>query len=147
MKRYFKSHLANNKGASLLEILVSLIILSLVFISLSHFFFQASLFSHKVEDQLTSTNIAEKVLHDVKTDNVKYTKKTASIDGKQYSEIEPTELNGKLYYPYVLISPETPEILQLKRVHVVIFTDSIDSNHTPSPISEVFGYKEMGDSK
>ncbi|WP_262174253.1 prepilin-type N-terminal cleavage/methylation domain-containing protein [Saccharococcus sp. Marseille-Q5394] len=147
MKNKLKSYLVNNRGMSLIEVLASLVILTIIFVSLSHFFFQASLFSVKVEDQLTSINIAEKVLHDVKTSTVKSTGKNVSIDGKQYKEINPTELNGKLYYPYVLVSPETPAILQLERVHVKIYAEKIEPGYEPVQISEIFGYNETGNSK
>ncbi|MCM3636561.1 type II secretion system GspH family protein [Sporosarcina luteola] len=147
MKYKLNSYLVNNRGMSLIEILASLVILTIIFVSLSHFFFQASLFSVKVEDQLTSINIAEKVLHDVKTNTVNSTGNTVSIDGKQYKEINPTELNGKLYYPYVLVSPETPTILQLEKIHVKIYTEKIEPGHQQALASEIFGYNEKGASK
>ncbi|MBD7909098.1 hypothetical protein [Sporosarcina gallistercoris] len=142
-----KTYVINEKGLSLVEILASFVLLTIVFALLSHFIFQASIFTTKVEAHLTTINSAEKVLNDVKTKKVKYTGRQIKINKESVNEVDPIKINGKTYYPYVSTVSETPEVLQLERVHVQIFSTPITAGtREMSPIVDLYGYKDAGDS-
>ncbi|MBW8350214.1 type II secretion system GspH family protein [Bacillus sp. IITD106] len=126
----------NNKGLTLIELLASIVILSIVIVSFLHFFSQAMLFTGKAEDRMTSINIAEKVLQSVKNDTANYTGEKQVINGKEYEEVKPIIINKKTYYPYVNLSKETPESLQLNVVHVLIFANK----NNKSAVSELYSY-------
>jgi type II secretion system protein I len=122
----------NNTGLTLLELLLSMAILSIVILSFMAIFSQLITFSVKVEDKVTAINIAEEVLNNVKKSDP--------------SSFDPITINGKTYYPSITIgSNQTPQEsgLGLKRVHVKIYTDEhFDS--TTKPESEIYGYIESG---
>ncbi|MBS4216993.1 prepilin-type N-terminal cleavage/methylation domain-containing protein [Bacillus sp. FJAT-49711] len=141
MDKIIKKYL-NHKGLTLIEILASITILTIVILSFLAFFSQAMLFSGKAEDRVTSINIAETVLSNVKDQTADYTgKNPRTIDEKQYKEIEPIIINNKSYYPYVNKTQETPEELKLQTVHVLIFTHKSDN----TPVSETYGYLKLED--
>lgn len=56
----------NDKGLTLIELLVSLALISIVIVTFLSFFSQSVLFSSKSEDKLTAVNIAEKVIAELK---------------------------------------------------------------------------------
>ncbi|MCJ8006996.1 prepilin-type N-terminal cleavage/methylation domain-containing protein [Lederbergia wuyishanensis] len=135
MEKMIRRYL-NHKGLTLIEILASITILAIVIISFLTFFSQTMLFSSKAEDRVTSINIADKILYNVKNDLVVYTGDTRVISGELYKEIEPVYINKKTYYPYVNQTQETPESLNLSIVHVLIFVNKNDK----SAMSELFSY-------
>lgn len=142
-----KTYVMNEKGLSLVEILASFVLLTIVFALLSHFIFQATIFTTKVEAHLTTINSAEKVLNDVKTKKVKYTGRQIKINKELVNEVDPIKINRKTYYPYVSIVSESPEVLKLERVHVQIYSAPITAgNGDSSPIADLYGYKDVGDS-
>lgn len=131
----------NHKGVTLIEILASITILFLVLLYFLSFFGQATLLSTKTEDRLTAINIAEKVLNEVSDDSAVYTGNNQLIDGTLYQQMEIIQLNGKQYFPYVSLTPETPESLHLKVVHVQIYAQE-DYSPGATPASEIYGYKK-----
>ena len=63
--KIFKEYL-NSKGLTLIEILASIVILGIILTTFFSFFSQSMMFSSKVEDKVTATNIAKTILHNVK---------------------------------------------------------------------------------
>lgn len=137
--------MADDKGLTLVEVLVAITLLSIVFLFFLNFFPKAMVFSGKSEDRLTAINLAEKMLVEEKKDNVNYTGTKQLIDGQPYDAVEPVDINNKTYYPYVLASLETPEDLNLLQIHVLIFAnEDYDSISNNKPETELFGYKKWG---
>lgn len=143
-----KNLIYNNKGMTLIELLASITILGFVVIIFMGFFSQGMLFSTKVEDKLSSINVAEKVLNEAQNNDIEYTGESIVIDDLQYREVKSIELNGKFYYPYVSQTEEIPKNLHLNRIYVKIFTEKNGkSNPNSTPTSELFGYLELGEEK
>ncbi|MED3571438.1 type II secretion system protein [Cytobacillus praedii] len=133
--RKLESYLKSD-GFTLVELLAAITLLSIVIIIFLNIFSQSVLMSRKVEDKLSSVNIAEKVLNTVRRG-----------DPSISYEIYPYELpkvNGKTYYPVVTITQTTKESeLGLKLVHVKIYLKE-DYDKASKPDSQIYGYIEIG---
>ncbi|QOR66369.1 type II secretion system protein [Cytobacillus suaedae] len=122
----------NNKGITLIELLLSITILSIVILSFMTIFSQLITFSVKVEDKVTVINIAEEVLNNVKR----------SVP----NSADPITINGKTYYPSISVGTNQTgreSSLGLRRVHVKIYTEEY-FDPTSEPASEIYGYIESG---
>lgn len=125
-----------SNGFTLIELLAAIALLSIVFIVFFNIFSQSTSLSRKVEDKLTSVNVAEKVLTTVRRGEP-----NISYDNYPY---ELPKVNGKIYYPEVVITETFQEsALGLKRVHVKIYSEK-NYDSTSKPDSEIYGYMELG---
>ena len=114
----------NDKGVTLIELLASIVILSIVIIGFLSFFPQTLLLSTKVEDRLTGLNVAEEVLNEYKETNI--WKDVVSVNNKQY------------YTKVVYIHEQS--VLNLTPVRVEIYSNVTFSNSTF--ISSIYSYVE-----
>ncbi|NEU29787.1 prepilin-type N-terminal cleavage/methylation domain-containing protein [bacterium LRH843] len=131
----------NNKGLTLIELLASMVILSIVIIFFLSFFSQSIMLSVKVEDQLTTVNVAERIMNNVRK------LPEGDLDpgpcGNEYKHEPSYEVNGKHYYPAVAICQSHEEKhLDLYRIHVKIYTNN---DYNASPSSEIYGYRKVGE--
>lgn len=115
----------NQKGLTLIEILVSIVILGIIFTGMLGFFSQTVKYSSHNENKITSINLAEKVLSEYKASN-SYTEKHT--------------INGKIYY--VHISPlSTHQTKDLIPIAVKVYTDP---SLTPTSLTtELYSYMEV----
>lgn len=122
-------------GFTLVELLAAILLLSLVIIIFLNIFSNSINLSQKVEEKLTATNIAEKVLNTVRRGD-------PSISlGIHYYE---SKVNGRTYYSVVDITqPEYESKLGLKRVYVKVYSSENYSSATKAD-SEIYGYIEPG---
>lgn len=118
----------NENGVTLIELLVSITLLSIVIISFLSFFGQSMKLSLKVEDKLSAVNVAEIVLDEVRVNN------SCNFD-------IPQKINGKSYYPKVEC-PKTNEEIEfgLKLVHIQIYRTQ---DFIEPKITEIYGYIEL----
>ncbi|WP_078381916.1 type IV pilus modification PilV family protein [Sutcliffiella halmapala] len=116
--------ISNEKGVTLIELLASIVILSIVILGLLTFFSQLMSHSLKVEDKLTTINLAEKVLNEYKLVQEEFTEH---------------ELNGKIYYSKVIELPDQ-RYLDLLPIRVEIYTDN--SYNSTSMATQIYGYME-----
>ncbi|WP_096153170.1 MULTISPECIES: type IV pilus modification PilV family protein [Bacillus] len=152
----FKYALKNESGFSLLEILVSLVILSFVLITFFSFSNQALFFSTKNEDKLVAYNLARKTLNIV-TENYTGSSQNLVISCSNFDTnyhpklkeaLEPSscfyKVNHKTYYPEIILTKQTLSFTTptLYVVHVKIF-DSADVTKR-TLLSETFGYVRGG---
>ncbi|MBY0123970.1 PilW family protein [Bacillus sp. S/N-304-OC-R1] len=122
-------------GFTLVELLCAITLLSFVIIIYLSIFSQSLSLSRKVEDKLTSVNVAEKVLNMVRRGDA-----NISFDTYPY---ELPKVNGKTYYPVVVITQTSQEqALGLKKVLVKIYSNK-DYSKTLKPDSEIYGYIEL----
>ena len=130
IKTYLK-----NDGITLIELLAAITLLSLVIIIFLNIFSNSISLSQKVEEKLTSTNVAEKILNTVRRGD-----SSIPLDTYYYE----SEVNGKTYHSVVVITqPAYESKLGLKRVHVKVFSSKNYSEATKAD-SEIYGYIEMG---
>ncbi|OLS36329.1 hypothetical protein BTR22_12570 [Alkalihalophilus pseudofirmus] len=133
----------NNNGLTLIEVLASMVILSIVIISFMTFFSQSMMFSSKVEDRLTAVNLAEKVLVDVRTaksieleihPHYKKVPSNEETDEKAYLY---EDLNKKEYIIKVAdnIDNEIPHDLKLNLFYVDVYINEKDA-------TRLYGYIE-----
>lgn len=118
--------LKQSNGFTLIELLAALTILSIVLISFFNIYSQSLSHSRIVEDQLTASNVAEKVL-------------TKIIRNKEYSTSY--EVNGKIYYTDVddkITQTVNEDLLGLQRVCVKIYTKD-----RSKPDAEIYGYLKL----
>lgn len=114
----------NDKGVTLVELLASLVLLSIVILSFLTFFTQSMSHSVKVEEKLTTINLAEKVLSEYRQEQIEYREH---------------ELNGKTYYSKV-IELDDQKYLNLLPIRVEIYTDA--SYDLTDLETQTFGYLE-----
>lgn len=123
-------------GLTLIELLSAITLLSIVIIIFLNIFSESIFMSRKVEDKLSSVNVAEKVLNTVRRGD-------PSISYEKYPYKLP-KVNGKTYYPVVTVTQTTKESeLGLKLVHVKIYSKE-DFDKESKPDSQIFGYIEIG---
>ncbi|CAG9619494.1 type IV pilus modification PilV family protein [Sutcliffiella rhizosphaerae] len=115
----------NQKGLTLIEILVSIVILGIIFTGMLGFFSQMTTYSSHADNRITSMNLAEKVLNEYKS--------TGSYPTEEHI------INGKSYYPKVT-ELSAHQSLDLISLHVEIYSDPTHS--TSSLLTELYGYKE-----
>ncbi len=80
-----------NKGFTLVEILVTLVILSIILLSFMSFFSQSSLFTQKNNEKLTAINLAQETIVSIKNQPVLFQKAVNYRTG--FSDPEKTVLN------------------------------------------------------
>ncbi|WP_100371704.1 type IV pilus modification PilV family protein [Bacillus sp. FJAT-45037] len=128
VKQYFKKE----HGLTLVEILVSIVIMGILIISFLNLFSQSILSSSKVEDRLTAVNIAEKVLTEVKESH--------SVNLDHYNQTEGIhffDINNKRYYI------RADELLTNELGLTVVSVDiSIEHNFSDSNTTRLYGYIE-----
>ncbi|QUG42244.1 type II secretion system protein [Psychrobacillus sp. INOP01] len=61
-----RNKLNNNKGLTLIEVLASIVLLSIVIISFMSLFPQMTLMNHKTEDNLQAANVGKELLVEIK---------------------------------------------------------------------------------
>jgi prepilin-type N-terminal cleavage/methylation domain-containing protein len=145
-------------GFTLIEVLVSIVILSIILTTLFSFFGQSLLFSGKNEEKLVAYNLASKTLKVVEKNfkntllsnqqNIGISASNTSCTNQMEELVSPTNLticyfieNKKSYYPYISITKESTSFASpvLFTVNVKIFNSAnIDPNR--KLLSETFGY-------
>ncbi|WEG17382.1 prepilin-type N-terminal cleavage/methylation domain-containing protein [Alkalihalophilus pseudofirmus] len=124
----------NNNGLTLIEVLASMVILSIVIISFMTFFSQSMMFSNKVEDRLTAVNLAEKVLVDVRTaKSIELGEYDTSDEGNHYFQI-----NNKYYY---IQAEEVPDQTHLNLIPFYVDV-SISEDFNEKDTTRLYGYIE-----
>lgn len=154
------------KGFTLLEVLLSIVILSIIILSFLSFFSQALLHSVREEDNLTGMNVAESILYNVekssiidlleKTPNLNYScQNPLSISSFLADELsyttdsqDPnrlvTEMNNRKYFTYINICQDINEnSLGLYRLHIKISHSLI--NDKERFIYDTFHYINAGE--
>lgn len=117
----------NEKGITLIELLASIVILSIVIIGFFSFFPQSILLSTKVEDKLIGLNVAEEVLNEYKETNS--WKDVVSVNHKQY------------YTNIVYIYEQS--VFNLTPIRIEIYTN--DTFSTSTFITSIYSYVEEGE--
>ncbi|WP_223702915.1 type IV pilus modification PilV family protein [Sutcliffiella deserti] len=135
---------SDDRGFSLLEVLVSIVILSVIILSFLSFFSQAMFFSVREEDNLIGVNIAERILYNVEKSSIiellSESTNTYSCENNPLSignaiadeeelKSDPNDpdrliyiINNKSYYSYVTIcQTEEEKKLSLYRTQIKIF--------------------------
>ncbi|MBD8068857.1 prepilin-type N-terminal cleavage/methylation domain-containing protein [Bacillus sp. PS06] len=133
----------NQKGLTLIELLASIVIISIIIISFLSVFSQFFIFSNKQEDKLTVINLAEKVLSDVKDGEISALP-TSSQPNPRPEELFTETMNGKSYFVYVAkmnLAEHKPSELELglSRVQIKIYSDKNVQSST-KPLIHIYGY-------
>jgi len=130
-----KRKITNEKGVTLLELLVAIVIMSMIAGGLAAFFSQSMLFSNKIEEDLDATNINQYALYEaIETIvNVEVVSDSCSIEFKSNDLFE--ELldeddengnylvgnRGERYYPAIEVCEAPGEELNLVQVTVGLY--------------------------
>jgi len=121
----------NQKGLTLIEILVSIVILGIIFTGMLGFFSQTVKFSSYNENKITSINLAEKMLSEYKTTN-SYGREHTINDKNYYVEI--TELSAH----------KTNDFEQTTELVPIVIKVYTDPSHTPTSLTtELYSYMEV----
>lgn len=153
-----RKRLNKEDGFTLIEVLASLVILSIILITFFSFFNQALLFSSKNEDRLVAYNLARKTLNIVTQSHTNVTEEEITISCETYpihyssqliAVLEPAncyyKVNEVKYFPEITIRKQTyPEITNttLYIVHVKIYSSNVITDR--KLLSETFGYVRGG---
>lgn len=124
----------DQKGLTLIEILVSIVILGIIFTGMLGFFSQTVKYSSHNENKITSINLAEKMLSEYKASN-SYTR-----EKREYT------LNGKIYYVDIhpLSAHQTEDIVHTKDLIPIAVKVYTDPSLTPTSLTaELFSYREV----
>ncbi|WP_339147043.1 MULTISPECIES: type II secretion system protein [unclassified Sutcliffiella] len=114
----------DQKGLTLIEILVSIVILGIIFTGMLGFFSQTVKYSSHNENKIISINLAEKMLSEYKASN-SYTREH-TLNGKDYY-VEITELSAH-------------QNMDLVPIAVKVYTDP---SLTPTSLTtELYSYRE-----
>jgi prepilin-type N-terminal cleavage/methylation domain-containing protein len=143
-----KNSLKKQEGLTLVEVLVSLVLVSIVLISFFVFFSQTTLFSGKNEEKLVAFHLASKTLSIVenKYRNTTMASNNLSLNcGNFPPEIEtmlyPSSCfyknNNKNYYPEITLTKQN-DLPSLYVIHIKMFSSANVSERTL--LSETFGY-------
>ncbi|WP_096153199.1 prepilin-type N-terminal cleavage/methylation domain-containing protein [Bacillus sp. FJAT-45066] len=160
-----KKILENNKGFTLIEILVSIVILSIIIVTFLSFFSQALFYSVKEEDKLTGINIAERIMFNVKqSDDIidllflnEYVcgQNPLNINNSFSGDVDLEykddvnlfyyEVNNKEYYLDIIIcsTPEERDLF-LSRTHIKIY-QSVGTNPKGKIVYDTFHYINLND--
>jgi prepilin-type N-terminal cleavage/methylation domain-containing protein len=155
-----KKHLKQD-GLTLIEVLVSIVILSIILTTFFSFFSQSMVFSGKNEEKLVAYNLASKTLRVVEekykntlqTDLNIISSSVLCTDNFSITEIRTTTTstsicyfneNQKSYYPEVLITKELNHSTDFSTSKIVLYKINVkiyDKQTTPRKLlSETFGY-------
>jgi prepilin-type N-terminal cleavage/methylation domain-containing protein len=153
-----KGNYSKQDGFTLIEVIVSIVILSIILTTFFSFFGQSLVFSGKNEEKLVAYNLASKTLK-IAEKNFKnvllptqtkieiFSTNIACIN-QQEELVSPTNLslcyykeNQKNYYPEIIILKETTTFSTptLFTVNVKIF-NSVKTDPNRKLLSETFGY-------
>lgn len=143
----FRKLLLNTKGLTLVEILGAIVILGMIFTAFFTFFSQSMLFSSKVENKLTSVNLAERMLYETE-EYFQINKEDIPLGEELHGSSiglgkDEYIINNKKYYPIITITQPLQEEQDwgLYRVHIQIYAEEV--NEEEKPVSELFGYIEI----
>ncbi|TYS68930.1 prepilin-type N-terminal cleavage/methylation domain-containing protein [Sutcliffiella horikoshii] len=167
MLKFTREKINNDSGFTLLEVLVSIVILSIIILTFLSFFSQALLFSVKEEDNLVGVNISERILYYVEgssTIESVLSANTYSCDAEPHSLVSyiadqdpqdewqtyPPDLtklfftqNNRTYYSYVTICQSAEETdLSLHRVHIKTY-QSMNNASQDRFIYETYQYVNL----
>jgi prepilin-type N-terminal cleavage/methylation domain-containing protein len=155
-----KKHLKQD-GLTLIEVLVSIVILSIILTTFFSFFSQSLVFSGKNEEKLVAYNLASKTLRVVEekykntlqTDLNIISSSVLCTENFSITEIRTTitstsicyfNENQKNYYPEVLITKELNHSTDFSTSKIVLYKINVkiyDKQTTPRKLlSETFGY-------
>jgi prepilin-type N-terminal cleavage/methylation domain-containing protein len=156
-------HKLNQDGFTLVEVLVSIVILSIVLTTFFSFFGQSLVFSGKNEEKLVAYNLAEKTMRIVESNyknklqptQTKIVIPSTNNPCSNYSSGYPPELlevtnpstcyykeNQKNYYPYIIIMRQPTDFTapSLFVINVKIYNSNILTDPNRKLLSETFGY-------
>jgi prepilin-type N-terminal cleavage/methylation domain-containing protein len=152
-----KKHLKQD-GLTLIEVLVSIVILSIILTTFFSFFGQSLIFSGKNEEKLVAYNLASKTLKIVEknfknklpsTQSAIEIISSATVCTNQQEElVSPTNLsicyykeNQKSYFPEITITKETTSfsVPTLFTINIKIY-NSAKTNPNRKLLSETFGF-------
>jgi prepilin-type N-terminal cleavage/methylation domain-containing protein len=158
-----KKHKWKQEGFTLVEVLVSIVILSIVLTTFFSFFGQSLVFSGKNEEKLVAYNLAEKTMRIVESNyknklqptQSKIEISSTSTPCSNYSNGFPPELtavtnpstcfykeNQKSYYPYIIITKQPTDFTEpsLFVISVKIYNSINLTDPNRKLLSETFGY-------
>ncbi|WP_335432790.1 type IV pilus modification PilV family protein [Bacillus sp. JJ1609] len=131
--------LDEEKGLTLLEVLLSIVLLVIVLTSFASFFTQSAMFVKKNEDKLSTTQTAQQIVNQIEVSLSKNDVKTSSVCGALPCKLEKNELSNLLGSPIASslnISAEFADSVEgLIRVKV-----SVTDIKNPENSSETFTY-------
>lgn len=146
--RYKMNGLKNNKGLTLIEVLASIVILSIVIISFVALFPQMSLFNEKTEENLDAISIAKEVLVEMKSTKYTTIGRDIRIDSSVLavnpglSSDDTLVLSGEHREKYIEISIDKGETkykgsgLNRHKMQINVY----EKNRKQSPLSTVYGF-------
>lgn len=150
------NHLKNEKGHQLLEIILSLSLLSIVLLVFFGFFFQAKIFTVNNQNTGSASQLSQEILEKVRTSTIPSglgANNYLTID--QWSLLEDTTITGEysikvdnqMYYPKVKIKQASTEIIHtttqnaLDKLDLIIVEIWVKRNGELLKINETYGYK------
>ena len=134
----------NNKGLTLIEVIVSIVILGIILLFFMNYLSQSMFSSSKVEQNLTAVNIADRILYEFDS-NVYYQNINSTCPNtvpgnldflpQDSSSKRYYELNNQKYYPIISLCQSSSEkSLNLYRVNIKIY----DKNNML--LTDIFDY-------
>lgn len=134
----------NRAGFTLIEVLVSLVLVAIILTTFFGFFGQTLLTSDKNEDKLVAYNLATKTLKIIEekynNQSIPTTLSCGNFPSELSSALQPSSCffkqNNKPYYPEITLTKDK-DFPNLTIVHVKIFNTD---NTNRKLLSETFGY-------
>lgn len=144
------------QGLTLLEVILSLVLLSFILLAFFQFFSQSMLFSSRNESDLIAINLARKTLSSIKEEilldnptpgtELNLAENYPIPDTKQDSGILYYEENNKKYYPKVeIIGIREANVQPLYPIHITIH--SAPEKTASTMLAETYGFMKKGDSQ
>jgi type II secretory pathway pseudopilin PulG len=131
--------LGNEKGLTLLEVLLSIVLLVIVLTSFASFFTQSAMFVKKNEDKLSTTQTVQQIVNQIEVSLSKNEVKTSSVCGALPCILEKNELSDLLGSPIASsynISAEFADSVE----GLILVKVSVKDANNPESFSETFTY-------
>lgn len=144
MKRFGEKHLLNEKGISLLEVIATIVLLSIVLISFFKVFSNTLLFTNLNSDNIQATNIVKEIESTIKTldwdldikNSIYYKPIDKNSDSKIDYYLNEQNINGYKVKVKIMNIPESKNLYrQLRQVHINLSKDGRE-------VSQTFTYHE-----
>ncbi|MEH7442346.1 hypothetical protein V7201_08485 [Bacillus sp. JJ1122] len=131
--------LDEEKGLTLVEVLLSIVLLVIVLTSFASFFTQSAMFVKKNEDKLSTTQTAQQIVNQIEVSLSKNDVKTSSVCGTLPCIVEKNELSNLLgspiASPFNISAKFADSVEGLIRVKI-----SVKDLNNPESSSETFTY-------
>lgn len=137
----------SQKGFSLLEVIVSIAILSIILLSFFSFFIQAATFSSKTKDTFDAGQYSQELLHYAQTGNYNNDLTTQDLNdiyNTNQTSNKPYEIkiNNQTYYPMVSIKPANSQTsLNSAKALLVTVTIETERDGVRKELFKTYGYK------